>query len=105
MITLTFTLGKESRSRLLWKFNNSLLKNTLFVKEINEVIKNVTEEYAAFPYTREQIPDIPKCNIQFVFSDQLFLDVLLMEIRSKTISYATMKKRQTEGKKQKQKNP
>ena len=32
-------------------------------------------------------------NIQFVISDQLFLDVLLMKIRSKTISYATMKKR------------
>ena len=39
MITLTLTLGKESRSRLLWKFNNSLLKDNLFVKEINEVIK------------------------------------------------------------------
>ena len=35
---------------------------------------------------------IPKCDIQFVISDQLFLDVLLMKIRSKTISYATMKK-------------
>ena len=32
------------------------------------------------------------CDIQFVISDQLFLDVLLMKIRSKTISYATMKK-------------
>ncbi|WP_419609554.1 reverse transcriptase family protein [Thiolapillus sp.] len=98
MITLTLTLGKESRSRLLWKFNNSLLKDNLFVKEINEVIKNVTEEYAAFPYAREQIPHIPKCNMQFVISDQLFLDVLLMKIRTKTISYATMKKRQTEEK-------
>ena len=31
MIILTLTLGKESRSRLLWKFNNSLQKDTLFV--------------------------------------------------------------------------
>ena len=32
-------------------------------------------------------------DIQFTISDQLFLDVLLMEIRSKTIDYATMKKK------------
>ena len=39
--------------------------------------------------------------MQFVISDQLFLDVLLMKIRTKTISYATMKKRQTEEKEKK----
>ena len=88
MITLTLTLGKlETRNKLLWKFNNSLLKDKLFSNEINDVIRTVTEEYA------EQLPFIPKCDIQFVISDQLFLDVLLMKIRSKTISYATMKKR------------
>ena len=90
MITLTLTLGKlETRNKLLWKFNNSLLKDKLFANEINDVIRTVIEEYAA----REQLPFIPKCGIQFVISDQLFLDVLLMKIRSKTISYATMKKR------------
>jgi len=40
---------------------------------------------------QEQLSNIPKCDIQFVLSDQLFLDVLLTKIRSKTISYATMK--------------
>ena len=93
MITLTLTLGKlETRNKLLWKFNNSLLKDKLFANEINDVIRTVIEEYAALPYSREQLPFIQKCDIQFVISDQLFLDVLLMKIRSKTISYATMKK-------------
>ena len=41
---------------------------------------------------------MPKCDIQFVISDQLFLDVLLMKIRPKTISYAAMKKRLDENK-------
>ena len=86
MITLTLTLGKlETRNKLLWKFNNSLLKDKLFANEINDVIRTVIEEYAALPYSREQLPFIPKCDIQFVISDQLFLDVLLMKIRSKTI--------------------
>ena len=92
MITLTLTLGKESKNKLLWKFNNSLLKDKLFAEKINDVIKAVVEEYAALPYIREQLSKIPKCDIQFVISDQLFLDVLLMKIRSKTISYAAMKK-------------
>ena len=98
MITLTLTLGKESKNKLLWKFNNSLLKDKHFAEEINDVIKAVVEEYAALPYTREQLSKIPKCDIQFVISDQLFLDVLLMKIRSKTISYAAMKKRLDEKK-------
>ena len=80
----------------------------MFAKEIHAVIKKkITEEYAAFPYACEQIPHIPKCDIQFVISDQLFLDVLLMKMRSKTIP--TMKKLQTEEKekekKKKKKNP
>ena len=37
MITLTLTLGKlETRNKLLWKFNNSLLKDKLFANEIND---------------------------------------------------------------------
>ena len=101
MITLTLTLGKESKNKLLWKFNNSLLKDKLFAEEINDVIKAVAEEYAALPYIREQLSKIPKCDIQFVISDQLFLNVLLMKIRSKTISYAAMKKHLDEKKKKK----
>ena len=76
----------------MWKFNNSLLKDKLFANEINDVKRIVIEEYAALPYSQEQFLFIPKCDIQFVISDQLFLDVLLTKIRSKTISYATMKK-------------
>ena len=85
MITLTSTLGKESKNKLLWKFYNSLLKDKLFADEINDVIKAVVEEYAALPHIQEQLSNIPKCDIQFVVSDQLFLDVLLTKIRSETI--------------------
>ena len=47
MITLTSTLEKESKNKLLWKFYNSLLKDKLFADEINDVTKAVVEEYAA----------------------------------------------------------
>ena len=68
------------------------MKDKLFAEEINDVIKAVVEEYAALLYIWEQLSKIPKCDIQ------LFLDVLLMKIRSKTISYAAMKKRLDERK-------
>ena len=92
LITLTLTFGKETKNKLLWKFNSSLLKDKLYADEINTVIKTVVEEYAALPYSREQLPNIQKCDLQFVISDQLFIDVLLMQIKSKAISYAIMKK-------------
>ena len=74
------------------------MKDKLFAEEINDVIKAVAEEYAALPYIREELSNNPKCDIQFVTSDQLFLDVLLMKIRSKTNYYATMKKHPDEKK-------
>ena len=93
MITLMLTFGKESKDKPMWKFTDSLLKDKHYADEINAVIKTVVEEYAALPHSQEQLPNIPKCDLHFVISDQLFLDVLLMQIRSKTISYAIMKKR------------
>ena len=95
-ITLTLSSGQDIKHHTLWKFNNSLLKEKQFVDEINEVIKSVKEEYAALPYNRTNISQVPNDTIQFTISDQLFLDVLLMKIRSKTISYATMRKRENE---------
>lgn len=41
------------------------------------------------------MPEIPDEQIQFTISDQLFLDVLLMEIRVQTISYSIREKRKS----------
>jgi len=60
---------------------------------VNDTIEKVIQQYAALPYDRNILSKTSSKDIQFTISDQLFLDVLLMEIRSKTISYATMKKK------------
>ena len=39
----------------------------------------------------EEIENIPDQEIQFTLNDQLFLDVLLMELRGKAISYSSYK--------------
>ena len=70
----------------------------MYVDSVKYVICDVIKEYAETPYRPESLSDIPKTDLQFVISDQLFLDVLLIKIRSNTISFATMKKRETEDK-------
>ena len=62
------------------------------------MINVVIEEYAAFPCCREKVRDIPRCEVQFVISDKLLLDVLLMKVRTKVISFACKKKRENKEK-------
>ena len=64
-----------------------------YLDEINVVIDSIIVEYAVFPYARDSIINIPKDEIQFLVSDDTLLDFLLMKIRSRTIAYATMKKK------------
>ena len=70
--------------------DSSLLKDYAYLKEIKE---NVAEEQAIILYDRKEMHNIPIFGIQFTISDQLFLDVSLMETRSKITAYATMKKK------------
>ena len=60
---------------------------------MNGTIEKVIQQYAVLPYDGNNLSKTSSKDIQFTISDQLFLDVLLMEIRSKTIVYATMKKK------------
>ena len=98
IITLSLGFGKEPKRSLLWQFNSSLLKDTAFVQEMNEVINVVIQEYAAFPYCRDKLREIPRFEVQFVISDQLLLDALLVKVRIKVIYFASKKKRENEEK-------
>ena len=60
---------------------------------MNGTIEKVIQQYAVLPYDGNNLSKTSSKDIQFTISDQLFLDVLLMEIRSKMIAYATMKKK------------
>ena len=95
MITLDLQFGTESKCRSFWKFNSSLLRDQQYVAEVNETIEKVTKQYAATPYNREHVSEVNSEELNLLISDRLFLDVLLMEIRGKTIAYATMKKKKT----------
>ena len=94
MIFLELESNRKKKDRQFWKFNNALLKDKEYMQIIKKVIKDVKNQYAALVYDFDNLDTIPEEYIQFRINDQLFFETLLMEIRGKTISYATFKKKE-----------
>ena len=69
------------------------MKDKQYVTKINDAMKRVKEEYNNMVYDRQQLQNVALKDLQFTISDQSFLDVLSMEIRSKTIVYSLKKKK------------
>ena len=84
------------KDRPYWKFNNSLLKDKQYVEAIKSIITEVKKQYAIPIYNLDNIQEISHEDLTFTIDDQLFLETLLMEIRGKTISYASYKKRKNQ---------
>ena len=88
-VLLKLKFQENIRRNTFWKFNSSLLRDKSFVDEINNEINNVKEEYIISP------KETPDEKLIFSIPDELFLDFLLMKIRSKTISYAVNKNKKS----------
>jgi hypothetical protein len=73
----------------LWKFNNSLLYEKDYSKIVREKIIDLKKQYAALIYNRDKIQEIDDNELQLTINIQLFLEMLLLEIRGKTISFAS----------------
>ena len=87
---LSMKRDEIQRDRPFWKFNNSLLKDIEYVQQIKKLISDLKKQYAVPVYNRDNIDSVSSQFIQFqMISDQLFFETLLMEIRGKTISYAS----------------
>ena len=93
LVTVTLKKKEFKRDRTFWKFNNSLLKDKEYLMTIKNVIETTKKQYANIVYSPDKINTIGADEIQFTVSDQLFFETLLMEIRGKTISYASYKKK------------
>ena len=96
IVSVTLYNLQNNRPKTYWKFNNSLLKDKQFIDEIKKVILQTKKQYVLPIYNLENIENIKNEDIQFVINDQLFFETLLLEIRGKTISYASFKKRKNE---------
>ena len=93
LVNLQLRKGHREKSRQFWKFNNSLLKDKVYVEEIKKLINNVKKQYSLLVYNHENIENINDEEVEFLINDQLFFETLLMEIRGKSISYASFKKK------------
>ena len=58
------------------------------------LLSETKAQYALLIYNRENLCNIPDSEIQFIVNDQLFLETLLLEIRAKTLSYSSFKKKE-----------
>ena len=96
MVILNITFNKFNKHKPLWKHNNSLLHDIDYLNSINKKISEIKAQYAIPIYNPDNLNDIPNQNIQFTINDQLFLEVLLMELRGQSISYSCYKKKQTD---------
>lgn len=77
-VLLELKFNKFVRSRGLWKFNNSLLTDKTYIEKVKQTIHKVQDQYL-------HDDDI---------NHSIFVEVLLMEIRSITISYSSFKKKE-----------
>ena len=89
VLELQFTNFNQGKG--YWKHNNSLLSDKDYLKIINKRISEIKAQYALPVYNFDDINNIPAKDIQFTINDQLFLDVLLMELRGTAISYSSHK--------------
>ena len=96
LVSLEIDFSKVQLGRGFFKFNNSLLHDHEYVNLIKETIKNVTRQYSTVNYEHNFWDTLPTLNIDthdVNINDQLFFEVLLMEIRGATIKYSSNKKR------------
>ena len=69
-----------------------MLKDKCYIDEVKKVILDVKEQYACTT-DPDNVCNVPKEELKLTISYQLFFEMLLLEIRGKTISYASFNKK------------
>lgn len=98
IINIKLENGDTSKRNTFWKFNNSLLKNAKFLEKINNKITEVKERYAAPVYNTDKVAEIENRYYQSYLDPNLFLEVLLLEIRGECLRFSAQVKKQDKSK-------
>ncbi len=91
IVEINLTLSNHQRGPGIWKFNNSLLQDNTFIEETKRCIHDTILKYLSSNARNND----PQFN-EYVISNQLLFEIVKMEIRGKTIAYATAKKKEFE---------
>ena len=89
IVVMELKFNSFVRGHGLWKFNNSLLHDTIYIEKVKQTIHDVKDRYFR---NADNHDDLLLDDID----DSTFFEVLLMEIRGVTISYSSYKKKQKE---------
>ena len=93
-MSLELKVNDIKRGKPLWKFNNSLLRDKEYAKLVKDTILKVKQQYS-LPRKGEMSPTRDTHHAGYQINDQLlFFEMILLEIRGQTISYAAYKKKQ-----------
>lgn len=93
-ISLELKLQNFNQGKGTWKFNSSLLGDPNYISIIKEIIKDTKIRYAIPVYDLDYIKKSFNQDFELTVDDRTFLDILLMEIRGKTISYSSYLKKE-----------
>ena len=96
MVCLGLKTDIVRRQKPFWKFNNSLLKDSEFMNLVKQTILDLKKQYAVPIYNLDNIHLIDDEKLVLTINDQLFFEMLLLEIRGKCISYASHKKKESQ---------
>lgn len=100
LVSLELKVNDIKRGKPLWKFNNSLLRDKEYAKLVKDTILKVKQQYS-LPQKGEMSSTRDTHHAGYQINDQLFFEMILLEIRGKTISYAAYKKKQARQKENK----
>jgi len=89
LVTIKLKLSNHTKGPGLWKFNNSLLYDQIYVEEIKQCINDTLRRYKEPNCVGEDAK-----NWDFRINDKLLFETLKLEIRGKTIAYASAVKKQ-----------
>ena len=92
LITLSLDFGGVKKGKTFWKFNQSLLRNKEYIKTIKDTITEIKVQYAASPYDPKAIKDIPNNEFTANIDPMLFFEMVMLEIRGKSIRSASKAK-------------
>lgn len=92
IINIEFKINDFEWGRGFWRFNNFLLRDKEYILKIKEIINDIVFEYIRFLY-------VLGFDVELYICKDLFLDVLLMKIRSLFIYYLLFKVKERKDKK------
>ena len=93
MVHFDIVFTNFEKGKGFWKFNNSLLKDKLYIDGVKDILLSLKQQYALIPFLPDAIKDMNNSEISFCIDFQLLFEQILLHIRGFTIEYSSRKKR------------